>query len=328
MGEKVSIPRRLSTRLGTPFLLFTLPPGYGIIWRNTPGTRESAVVNVEQEYIKDIEKLAPCPEVALDVLAIAHEHDCSISVLADKIERDPSLTANMLQMANSAYFGHMKKISSVNDIIVRLGIESVKIIAITSASVGLLKSAQAAYALSSGQLWQHSYATAVLASIIGRYAKVKDSPSLYTAALLHDLGKLVLNRPLQLESYNHPEIPAETPLLTKELLLLHTDHARVGMALLEKWGLPESISVPVGMHHTLDQPQAQRVNAKIVRLANALTHITTIDEGAEGEFFFDVLKYEEQKGDLPRVPHFEENMRNIIEEFVEKYQETVTLYVL
>ncbi|MEW6595020.1 MAG: HDOD domain-containing protein [Thermodesulfobacteriota bacterium] len=285
-------------------------------------------MNVEQEYIRDIEKLAPCPQVALDVLAIAHEHDCSISVLAEKIERDPNLTANMLQMANSAYFGHMKKISSVNDIIVRLGIESVKIIAITSASVGLLKSAQEAYALTSGQLWQHSYATAILASIIGRYAKVKDSPSLYTAALLHDIGKMVLNRPLQIESYNHPEVPAETPLLVREQQLLHTDHARVGMALLEKWGLPEAVFVPVGMHHTLDQPQAQRVPAKVIHLANALVHLTSIDEEAEGDFFFDVLAYEDRKESLPEVPHFEENMRIIIEEFVEKYQATVAVYVL
>lgn len=284
-------------------------------------------MNVEQEYIKDIEKLAPCPQVALDVLAIAHEHDCSISMLAEKIERDPSLTANMLQMANSAYFGHMKKISSVNDIIVRLGIESVKIIAITSASLGLLKSAQEAYALSSGQLWQHSYATAILASIIGRYAKVKDSPSLYTAALLHDIGKIVLNRPLQIERYNHPELPADIPLPIKEQQLLHTDHARVGMALLEKWGLPESVSVPVGMHHTLDQPQAQRVNAKVVHLANVLAHLTSIDEEG-GEFFFDVLAYEDRRAILPEVPQFEKNMRIIIEEFVEKYQSTVAVYVL
>lgn len=285
-------------------------------------------MNVEQEYIRDIEKLAPCPQVALDVLAIAHEHDCSISMLADKIERDPSLTANMLQMANSAYFGHMKKISSVNDIIVRLGIESVKIIAITSASLGLLKSAQLAYALGSGKLWQHSYATAILASIIGRYAKVKDSPSLYTAALLHDIGKLVLNRPLQIERYNHPEIPAETPLLLREQQLLHTDHARVGMALLEKWGLPEAVTVPVGMHHTLEQPQAQRLNAKVIHLANALTHLTSLEEGEDDDFFFDVLAYEDRKESLPEVPHFEENMRIIIEEFVEKYQATIAVYVL
>ena len=284
-------------------------------------------MDIEQEYIKDIEKLAPCPQVALDVLAIAHEEECSISKLAEKIERDPILTANMLHMANSAYFGHMKKISSVNDIIVRLGLESVKIIAITSASIGLLKSAQEAYALESGQLWQHSYATAILSSIIGRYAKVKDTPSLYTAALLHDIGKTVLNPHLQAESYNHPEVPAVLPAMVREQQLLHTDHARVGMALLEKWGVPEAISVPVGMHHLVDQPKAQRLGAKIVHLANALTHLTSL-EGESTDFFFDVLAYEDKKETLPEVPHFEKNMRIIIEEFVEKYQETVPVYVL
>ena len=284
-------------------------------------------MDIEQEYIRDVEKLPPCPQVALDVLAIAHEEECAISKLAEKIERDPGLTANMLHMANSAYFGHMKKISSVHDIIVRLGLEGVKIIAVTSASIGLLKSAQEAYALASGQLWLHSYATATLASIIGRYARAKDTPSLYTAALLHDIGKLVLNPALQAESYNHPELPAETPMLLREQQLLHTDHARVGMALLEKWGLPEAVTVPVGMHHRLDQPKAQRLGARIVHLANALTHLTTIEE-RKGDFFFDVLAYEDLRESLPEVPRFKENMRIIIEEFVEKYQETATVYVL
>ena len=107
-------------------------------------------MDVAQEYIKDVEKLAPCPEIALDVLSIAHESDCSIPTLAGKIEKDPNLTATMLRMANSAYFGHMKKINSVTDIIVRLGLETVKILAITSASVGVLRSPQEAYCLDPG----------------------------------------------------------------------------------------------------------------------------------------------------------------------------------
>jgi len=284
-------------------------------------------MNIEQEYIKDVDKLPPCPEIALDVLSIAHEQDCSISKLAEKIERDPSLTANMLHMANSAYFGHMKKISSINDIIVRLGLESVKIIAITSASVGLLKNAQEAYALAKGELWQHSYATALAASIIGRYAKAPDPPSIYTAALLHDIGKVVLNPHLAAllpVGSDEPEDP-----VAREQQLLQTDHARVGMALLEKWGLPEAVTVPVGMHHITDQPKAQRLGAKIVNLANTLVHLTRFDpDDEEGGYFFDVLAFEDRRSSLPQVPHFDENMRNIIEEFVEKFQETIAVYVL
>lgn len=285
-------------------------------------------MNVAEEYVKNIEKFAPCPEVALDVLSLAHDVDFSISKLSDKIERDPGLTANMLHMANSAYFGHMKKITSIKDIVVRLGLETVKIIAITSASVGLLKSPKKAYALRAGDLWTHSYSTALLASIIARYAQAKDSFAIYTAGLLHDIGKVLLDRPLELEIINqHPE--GDTgDILGLERKLLHTDHAAVGKALLEKWGLPEAITQAVGLHHEAKLPQTKSAGVKIVYLANKLTHLTQIESAADGEYFFDALRYEQIRETLPEVTNFKENMRVIVEEFVEKYTETANVFVL
>jgi putative nucleotidyltransferase with HDIG domain len=285
-------------------------------------------MKIAEEYIKNVEKLAPCPEVALDVLSLAHDADFSISRLAGKVERDPGLTANMLQMANSAYFGHMKKITSIKDIIVRLGLETVKIIAITSASVGLLKSPKNSYSLSAGELWRHSYSTALLASIIARFAQAKDSFAVYTAGLLHDIGKVVLDQPLELERLNQHLEEGRYEGVELERQLLHTDHAEVGGALLEKWGLPESITAPVALHHATTLPGAGAIGVKVVYLANQLTHLTIIDDAKEGEYFFDVLRYEEIKETLPEVVNFKENMRLIIDEFVEKYNETANVFVL
>ena len=286
------------------------------------------MIDVAAEYVKDVEKIAPCPEVALDVLSMAHAPDCSIPKLSEKIEQDPGLTANMLQMANSAYFGHMKKITSVKDIIVRMGVDAVKIISITSASVGLLKLPQEAYALGRGELWRHSFAVAILANIIARHAKAKDTAAIYTAGLLHDVGKVILDRPLQVESYSRDENDELTDLLAVERRLLHTDHAEVGMALLEKWGLPEAVSVPVGLHHDKTQTQSKRLGAKIIYLANRLVHLTDYEAGSSGDFFFDVLTYENMKEELPEVPNFEGNMRVIIEEFVDKYQDAAAVFSL
>jgi len=156
-------------------------------------------MDIEQEYIKNVENLPPCPDIALEVLTLAQDLDCNFKELTKKIERDPNLTANMLRMANSVYFGYMKQISSVRDMIVRLGLDNIKLIAITGASVAFLKPSKMSYGLKNGALWQHSYATAILSSIIGRYARVEKNNTLYTAALLHDVGKVVLDRPLQVE---------------------------------------------------------------------------------------------------------------------------------
>lgn len=286
------------------------------------------MIDVAAEYVRDVEKIAPCPEVALDVLSMAHAADCSIPQLSEKIEQDPGLTANMLHMANSAYFGHMKKITSVKDIIVRMGVDAVKIISITSASVGLLRLPQEAYALGRGELWRHSFAVAILANIIARYAKARDTSAIYTAGLLHDVGKVILDRPLQVESYNRDEKDEQADLLTVERNLLHTDHAEVGMALLEKWGLPEAVCVPVGLHHDATQAQSKRLGAKIIYLANHLVHLTEYDASSSGDFFFDVLAYESMKEELPDVPNFESNMRLIIEEFVDKYRDAAAVFSL
>ncbi|MFA7383819.1 MAG: HDOD domain-containing protein [Desulfurivibrionaceae bacterium] len=286
------------------------------------------MLDIAEEYVKNVEAIAPCPEVALDVLSMAHDPDCSIPVLSEKIEQDPGLTASMLRMANSAYFGHMKNITSVKDIVARLGMDAVKIIAITSASAGLFRAPQVAYALGRGELWRHSVAVAVLAKIIARHARASDTAAIYTAGLLHDVGKVILDQPLQLESYNRDENDGQTGLLTLERRLLHTDHAEVGMALLVKWGLPEAVFVPVGLHHDLTRPQAKNMDVKIIYLANRLVHLRQYGADDSEDFFFDVPAYEGMKEGLPEVPNFANNLRLIFEEFADKYHDAVAVFTL
>ena len=72
-------------------------------------------MNIEDEYIKNVEELPSSPHVAFEVLMIAQDEECDFQALADKINRDLNLTANMLRMANSVIYGYMKKISSVKD---------------------------------------------------------------------------------------------------------------------------------------------------------------------------------------------------------------------
>ncbi len=270
---------------------------------------------VEQEYVRDVDRLVPRPDIALEVLQLAYDGGCDFQELAARIERDPSMTANMLQLANSAYFGHMRKISSVHEILVRLGLETVKMIVITSASIGLLKDPQEAYNLDAGMLWEHSYATAVLASIIGRYAKVKDPAALYTAALLHDVGKVVLNRPLQAALLNREEQELADSTLAMEQRLLGTDHARVGMFLLEKWGLPAAITVPVGFHHEFHKALIHKLPTLVVHLANLLVEgMGFVAENGPRPAVEDLV----DERIYTAVPGFHRNMEEIIGEFHEK----------
>lgn len=285
-------------------------------------------MEIEKKFIRDVDTLVPCPKIALEVLALAHDTNCDIAELARNIEKDPSLTANMLRVANSAYFGHMKMITSIKDIIVRLGLEAVKLIAITGASVGLLKSPQTAYNLEPGALWRHSCATAILAKLIGRHAELPDDSALYSAALLHDIGKVILNRPLQLELNNREVAFSTMTLADFEQLLLGTNHARVGMALLQSWGLPDSITVPIGVHHDRDHPQAQLLYSRIVYLANYLVESMGIHSVAPEDSFFNIEEFVNSEDTLPEVPGFQENIEKIIEDFFKEYNDTASIFTL
>jgi len=282
-------------------------------------------MKVEEEYVKKVEKLLPCPEIALEILKIAHEDECNIPELSRKIEQDPTLTANMLKMANSAYFGHMKRINSVTDIIVRLGMETVKLLAITSASMGMLNATQKAYNLPAGALWRHSYATAVLASVIGRHANFEDDGGIYTAALLHDIGKVVLNKHLQREIYNADEPQPGIAMIDYERSFLHTDHARVGEALLRKWGLPESITRPVGAHHLTTQQESDQLATDIVRLANILSEEMGFHSLEEGHPLMKIKEFLASESEWPDVPNFIDNRERIIDDFFTKYNEAASI---
>lgn len=283
-------------------------------------------VKIAEEYVKDIDKFLPCPAIALKILKIAHEEGCNINELSRNIEKDPGLTANMLKMANSAYFGHMKQIQSITDIIIRLGMESVKLIAITSASAGLLNSGQKAYNLKNGTLWRHSYATAILASIICRYAEEDEAASIYTAALLHDIGKVVLDKHLAKGLYNAPEPNHGLTMVEYERSFLHTDHAQVGEALLRKWGLPEYICLLVGNHHRDDNNKEEAVASKIVRLANIVTAQIGFQSLEETSPLKEVEEFLKNEQNLPNVPNFVAKKEKIIDEFFEKYNENETIF--
>jgi len=275
-------------------------------------------MDTAENFIKNVNTLVPRPDIALEVISLAHEQECDIDKLAEIIQQDPSLTANMLHLANSAYFGHMQKIDSLTKIIVRLGLETIKMFAITGASVAFLRSPQDAYNMVPGRLWKHSYATALLASIIGNRAGHDNISGTYSAALLHDVGKIVLNKPLLAEAHNRQEFWQAGNITVYENNMLGTDHAKTGQSLLVKWGLPKSITDPIAIHHNSKAITTADLSSKIVYISNILTENFGIKAADTEEDFFSIDP-ESQEIDFLEIPNLESNLDQIIEEFFEKF---------
>lgn len=275
-------------------------------------------MNLEDKLIQDIDNLVPRPDIALEVMSIAHSKEFSIKDLSAKIEQDPSLTANMLRIANSSYFGHMKQINSITDIIVRLGVETVKMLAITGAAVGFLKTPQDAYNLKPGALWDHSYATALLSAIIGRYANNNNISVIYCAALLHDIGKIVLNREFQMECMVSNLFWDGIDIVSFEEKMLGTNHIKVAVALLRKWGLSETIIKPVSIHHEEKILASHDEDSKIVYLANHLAKSIGIS-AVDPDECMGSLKNSDSEMILASIPGINENIEKIIDEFFDQF---------
>jgi len=147
-----------------------------------------------KSIIKKIGKLKPIPQVANKVLSITQDPDSSMTDLSEIITYDTAVTANLLKVSNSAYFGMSGKIDSVHKAIVSLGMSKVVDLVLIAASSNNLKGAQEGYDLNEGELWKNSVSSALLARELAEKKNAKEINLIFTSALLKDIGKVILNQ--------------------------------------------------------------------------------------------------------------------------------------
>ena len=115
-------------------------------------------------------------------------------------------------------------------------------------------------------------------------------------------------------------------IIDYERAFLQTDHARVGMVLLQQWNLPSEITTPVGFHHSSELAETNRLETKIVALANILARAVDFHVSEEDEYILLVKEYVNQNDNLPEVPYFDENFENIFSELYQKVNDPERLF--
>ena len=206
---------------------------------------------IRDKILASIKEIPSLPTAAVEAVQMLQNPDVSISKLSKTIEYDPSLTTNVLRMANSAYFGASRQIESLKQAIVRLGTNNVFRLVVASAVAPMASKAVKGYDIPAGELWLHSVAVAIGADALRESLEIDVSGVIFTAGLLHDIGKIVLG------NFNDIDIKAVLTMALNhnvsfdeaELAVLGIDHAEVGALLLEHWKLPKSITECVRWHH-------------------------------------------------------------------------------
>ncbi len=192
------------------------------------------------------------------------------------VKCDGVLCAKLLAACNSAANGLRQPVGSVEQAVFHLGYQKIYRLILTLGVGESLSRSLPAYAIDDHDLWRHSLTTAVIAeSILNDDCAVDLDPSVaYTAALLHDIGKLIITQHLDEAAVDaiRSLIDAGTHTrLEAERAILETDHAEVGACLLQSWNLPETIVEAVAHHHKpVTSPRL--LASAVVHVANALAH--------------------------------------------------------
>jgi putative nucleotidyltransferase with HDIG domain len=198
----------------------------------------------------DIEAL---PQAVSKSLQLMRDPGYTIGEVGRVVSLDEALTSKILRMANSAYFGTHRRVVSVNEAIVRLGYKTMEGLLLTASASRLLQRRVAGYGLEQGRLWEHSIAVAMGAKMLAQKLARGVSPDeAYVAGLLHDVGKVLLDRfaPVELEAARQLVQSQHLPFHQAEGAVLGYDHAYVAMLIVLKWGLPESVASAIGHHHS------------------------------------------------------------------------------
>ena len=197
--------------------------------------------------------LEPLPVSATRLANLISQPNSDINEIVDVISLDQVLTVNVLRSANSALSNPVSKISTVKDAVVRLGTGTVLAMAVGGNIRGRMKNSPLEnLGLNEEKVWIHSVAAALASECIKKVMKEPVPPETFTAALLHDIGKLVLCRYLKkdLQEEIQEEMKREGAHPTEvEFDILGCDHAELGSIIARQWELPESIIHGIAWHH-------------------------------------------------------------------------------
>jgi len=235
-----------------------------------------------EKMIKNEITLPSPPAIAVQILNTVQKEEAALSELVKIISADPALTGKMLQIANSGFYALKTEVSSVDRALSVLGTNVIKNIALSFViATDLREEKQSGFDFD--DYWRRSVTSAVAAELLTQHLGQKDD-DIFVTALLHNIGMLVL---FMHKRNDYSELLKEVSLTEKSLIELEEEkynfnHQQVGSALISKWGLPDSISEPIGYHHNPESaPQDSQETAQILQFSDQFSAIYNETDTAE-----------------------------------------------
>ncbi len=220
--------------------------------------------------------LPPAPMVLAKLLQIIDKPDVSLFEIERLISTDQALTAKLLKLTNSAYYGFTNKITTVQHAITLLGMDAVTNLAL-SLSVSTQFNNQDYYdAFDRTAFWGHSLKVALIAQMLCKDIYPKAVNEIFTIGILHDVGKLLIHeyfhdRYLEIEEL---QLTKKYPSLVAEKLRITIDHTQIGWWLCDSWNFPASIIMGIAFHHSPLEDTYEYNYSAIIHFADYLCNLT------------------------------------------------------
>lgn len=236
------------------------------------------------EILDRVAAIQPLPDTVMKLINVVNDPKSTIDDIIEVIRYDQAVTTQMLRICNSAYFAVSSEIDSLNDAIRMLG--TIKILQLVMAvhSNSLLAKQQSGYGLEPGILWKHSVGVAITATWFAERLHYPNSNLAFTAGLLHDVGKTILNEYVGREFAEIVRRVSDENLSFSEAehAVLGFSHEEIGAKVAEKWQVPEHITLCIRYHHEPKELTPPDPLVDAVYLANCVCLLLGIGLGSDG----------------------------------------------
>jgi len=236
-----------------------------------------------RKIIGRINDLPTLPRTILRITELVNNPKSSAKDLAQVITDDQVLTARLLRLVNSSFYGFPQRISTVTGAIVLLGFDAIRNLLLTTSIFDLFSEQDKKDEFDREKLWDHSLGCAIGAKAMGRYIGYENIEELFVSGLLHDIGKIVEIHFLQKDFVRVAFMVKERNILmvAAEKNILGYTHTEVGKLLAEKWNLPPKLINIIAHHHQPDLAGRFSQEAAIVHLADILCRAMNMGSGGD-----------------------------------------------
>jgi HD-like signal output (HDOD) protein len=285
------------------------------------------IEDFEKKIKETIEFLPPVPLIMSELTDAINDEKTDMEKVGTIISKDPSMSVNILKIANSAFYRIPNRVATIEHAVRMIGMREVASLCLACSALNALKPSRNIPVIDLTAFWKHSVATGLFARLLSRELNIGLLNNLYLAGLMHDVGKVVIDR------FAH-EVYKEVLKLTydegisvmdAEKRVVGESHDKVGGWLMEKWRLPAAYVHVSAYHHSVNEtPEGSRVMVALISFADQLVRLRNFGFGGEtaGVVLKDLEAYKILERFNSRIRNmdfvkFVWSMENIEEEVIE-----------